>query len=42
VLETAAASWSSREITIKPAITETTVKTHLRSIFTKLDVLSRT
>jgi len=42
VLEMVAAGWSNKEIAIKLAITETTVKSHLRSIFTKLGVLSRT
>ena len=42
VLRMLAAGRSNKEIAIKLSITETTVKSHLRSIFTKLGVLSRT
>ena len=36
-----AAGKSNKDIAIKLGITQTTVKSHLRSIFTKLGVLSR-
>lgn len=42
VLGMLAAGRSNKEIAIKLSITETTVKSHLRSIFNKLGVLSRT
>ena len=42
VLRMLAAGRSNKEIALKLSITETTVKSHLRSIFTKLGVLSRT
>ena len=42
VLKLLAAGKSNKEIALKLSITETTVKSHLRSIFTKLGVLSRT
>ena len=42
VLKMLAAGKSNKEIALKLSITETTVKSHLRSIFTKLGVLSRT
>jgi len=42
VLKMLAAGKSNKEIALRLSITETTVKSHLRSIFTKLGVLSRT
>ena len=42
VLTLLARGKSNKEIGLKLYISETTVKTHLRSIFTKLNVLSRT
>jgi two-component system NarL family response regulator len=42
VLELLAKGWSNKEIGANLCISETTVKSHLRSIFTKLNVLSRT
>jgi two-component system NarL family response regulator len=42
VLRMLAAGKSNKEIALRLSITETTVKSHLRSIFTKLGVLSRT
>jgi len=42
VLRMLAAGRSNKEIAIKLSITETTVKSHLRSIFAKLGALSRT
>ena len=42
VLGMLAAGRSNKEIALRLSITETTVKSHLRSIFTKLGVLSRT
>ncbi len=42
VLELLAKGWSNKEIGANLCISETTVKSHLRSIFSKLNVLSRT
>lgn len=42
VLELLASGLSNKEIGARLFITETTVKSHLRAIFTKLNVLSRT
>ena len=42
VLELLAKGWSNKEIGANLCIGETTVKSHLRSIFAKLNVLSRT
>ena len=42
VLTLLARGRSNREIALELHISETTVKSHLRSLFTKLDVLSRT
>lgn len=42
VLELLGKGWSNKEIGANLCISETTVKTHLRSIFSKLNVLSRT
>jgi DNA-binding NarL/FixJ family response regulator len=42
VLTSLAQGLSNKEIGARLCITETTVKTHLRAIFSKLDVLSRT
>lgn len=42
VLELLAKGWSNKEIGANLCISETTVKSHLRSIFAKLNVLSRT
>jgi two-component system NarL family response regulator len=42
VLKMLAAGKSNKEIALRLSITETTVKSHLRRIFTKLGVLSRT
>lgn len=42
VLELLGRGWSNKEIGANLCISETTVKTHLRSIFSKLNVLSRT
>ena len=42
VLELLAKGWSNKEIGANLCISETTVKSHLRSVFTKLNVLSRT
>ena len=42
VVKMLAAGKSNKEIALRLSITETTVKSHLRKIFTKLGVLSRT
>lgn len=42
VLELLAKGWSNKEIGANLCISETTVKSHLRSVFAKLNVLSRT
>jgi len=42
VLALLARGKSNKEISVNLYISETTVKSHLRSIFTKLNVLSRT
>ena len=42
VLELLAKGWSNKEIGASLSISETTVKSHLRNIFSKLNVLSRT
>ncbi len=42
VLTLLARGRSNKEIAIQLHISETTVKSHLRSLFAKLDVLSRT
>ncbi|MEO5914185.1 MAG: response regulator transcription factor [Luteolibacter sp.] len=42
VLELLARGWSNKEIGANLCISETTVKSHLRSVFGKLNVLSRT
>ena len=42
VLELLGKGWSNKEIGANLCISETTVKSHLRSIFSKLNVLSRT
>jgi len=42
VLELLAKGWSNKEIGANLCISETTVKSHLRSVFVKLNVLSRT